>query len=92
MLGTIGMANFRNPEGLTPVGGGWVETADSGQALIGEAGTGLFGDVESGVIETSNVDLTKELVNLIIAQRNFQANAQTIKLQDEVLQQAVNLR
>ncbi|MNQ35813.1 Flagellar hook protein FlgE [compost metagenome] len=92
VLGTIGMANFRNPEGLTPVGGGWVETADSGQALIGEAGTGLFGDVESGVIETSNVDLTKELVNLIIAQRNFQANAQTIKLQDEVLQQAVNLR
>lgn len=92
VLGTIAMANFRNPEGLTPVGGGWVETADSGQVLIGEAGTGLFGSVEAGVIETSNVDLTKELVNLIIAQRNFQANAQTIKLQDEVLQQAVNLR
>ncbi|MCQ4347303.1 flagellar hook protein FlgE [Pseudomonas stutzeri] len=92
VLGTIAMANFRNPEGLTPVGGGWVETADSGQALIGEAGTGLFGDIEAGVIETSNVDLTRELVNLIIAQRNFQANAQTIKLQDEVLQQAVNLR
>jgi len=92
VLGTIGMANFRNPEGLTPVGGGWVETADSGQALIGEAGTGLFGNIEAGVVETSNVDLTKELVNLIIAQRNFQANAQTIKLQDEVLQQAVNLR
>lgn len=92
VLGTIAMANFRNPEGLTPVGGGWVETADSGQALVGEAGTGMFGDVEAGVIETSNVDLTKELVNLIIAQRNFQANAQTIKLQDEVLQQAVNLR
>ena len=92
VLGTIGMANFRNPEGLTPVGGGWVETSDSGQALIGEAGTGLFGDIEAGVVETSNVDLTKELVALIIAQRNFQANAQTIKLQDEVLQQAVNLR
>lgn len=92
VLGTIGMANFRNPEGLTPVGGGWVETSDSGQALIGEAGTGLFGDIEAGVVETSNVDLTKELVALIIAQRNFQANAQTIKLQDEVLQQAVSLR
>lgn len=92
VLGTIAMANFRNPEGLTPVGGGWVETSDSGQALIGEAGTGLFGDIEAGVVETSNVDLTKELVALIIAQRNFQANAQTIKLQDEVLQQAVNLR
>ncbi|MBV2132249.1 flagellar hook protein FlgE [Pseudomonas sp. MAP12] len=92
VLGTIAMANFRNPEGLSPVGGAWVETSDSGQALIGEAGTGLFGGIEAGVVETSNVDLTKELVNLIIAQRNFQANAQTIKLQDEVLQQAVNLR
>lgn len=92
VLGTIAMANFRNPEGLQPVGGGWVESSDSGQALIGEAGAGLFGTIESGVIETSNVELTKELVALIIAQRNFQANAQTIKLQDEVLQQAVNLR
>ena len=52
----------------------------------------MFGTIESGVVETSNVDLTAELVDLIIAQRNYQANSQTIKVQDEVLQSAVNLR
>lgn len=93
VLGTIVLANFRNPEGLKPIGdNGWSETGESGQELLGLAGTGLFGEVESGALESSNVDLTRELVDLIIAQRNYQANAQTIKVQDEVLQNAVNLR
>lgn len=92
VLGTIALANFRNAEGLQPVGdNAWVETGASGQPLLGLAGSGVFGSVESGVVETSNVDLTKALVELIIAQRNFQANSQTIKTQDEVLQGIVNL-
>ncbi|GHC26056.1 flagellar hook protein FlgE [Aidingimonas halophila] len=93
VLGTIAMANFRNPEGLDPVGdNAWAETSESGQALLGQAGEGVFGSIESGTIETSNVDLNGELVDLIIAQRNYQANSQTVKVQDEVLQGTVNLR
>lgn len=93
VLSTIQLANFRNPEGLKPMGDNvWAETSTSGQSLDGQAGVGLFGSVESGVVETSNVDMTQELVAMIIAQRAFQANAQTIKTQDEVLQQAVNLK
>ncbi|MDT8399364.1 MAG: flagellar hook protein FlgE [Pseudomonadales bacterium] len=93
ILGTIVLANFANPEGLESVGeNAWIETGTSGAALLGEAGIGLFGTIQSGVTESSNVDLTQELINLIIAQRNFQANSQTIQVQDEVLQDAVNLR
>lgn len=92
-LSTILVANFTNLEGLKPNGDNvWLETTASGQALTGAPGSGLFGTISSGVVENSNVDLTKELVNMIIAQRNYQANAQTIKVQDEVLQSAVNLR
>ncbi|WP_226663054.1 flagellar hook protein FlgE [Microbulbifer aggregans] len=93
VLGVIALANFRNPEGLSPNGDNvWVETGASGQPLLGLAGVGQFGTLESGAVETSNVDLTRELVDLIVAQRNYQANTQTIKVQDEVLQAAVNLR
>lgn len=93
VLGTIALADFRNPEGLQASGDNvWVETAQSGQPLLGLPGSGMFGSLESGVVETSNVDLTRALVDLIIAQRNYQANTQTIKVQDEVLQSAVNLR
>ncbi|MCU5788418.1 flagellar hook protein FlgE [Alloalcanivorax marinus] len=93
VLGTIALANFRNPEGLDMVGdNAWVESGASGQALLGLAGEGQFGSLEPGTLENSNVDLTSELVDLIVAQRNYQANTQTIKVQDEVLQSAVNLR
>jgi flagellar hook protein FlgE len=93
VLDTIQMATFRNNEGLKPLGDNvWAETTASGQPLVGSAGVGRFGDIESGVVEASNVNMTSELVNMIIAQRAFQANAQTIKTQDEILQQAVNLR
>jgi flagellar hook protein FlgE len=92
-LGTIALANFRNPEGLAPAGdNAWTETGDSGQPLLGTAGTGQLGSLEDGTLESSNVDLATELVNLIIAQRNYQANTQTIKTQDQVLQSVVNLR
>ncbi|WP_323846742.1 flagellar hook protein FlgE [Microbulbifer magnicolonia] len=93
VLGTVALANFRNPEGLIPAGDNvWVESGRSGQPLLGLAGTGQFGSLVSGAVEVSNVDLTRELVDLIVAQRNYQANTQTIKVQDEVLQSAVNLR
>jgi flagellar hook protein FlgE len=92
ILGTILLAKFASPEGLRSIGdNAWSETGTSGQPLLGLAGSGLLGSLEAGAVENSNVDLTKELVNLIIAQRNYQANTQTIKVQDEVLQAAVNL-
>ncbi|WP_110665443.1 flagellar hook protein FlgE [Salinicola halophilus] len=92
-LGRVTVADFANPEGLTPRGDNlWAETSSSGQAVMGVAGSGRYGSLQAGTLEASNVDLTEELVDLIIAQRNFQANTNTIKTQDEVLQTVVNLR
>lgn len=91
--GQIALSYFRNPEGLRPEGdNAWSATNDSGQELLGEPGTGVLGSVESGAIETSNVDMAKQLVDMIVTQRAYQANSQTIKTQDEVLQSAINLR
>ncbi len=91
--GQVAMVSFRNPEGLTPAGDNvWSASATSGQELIGAPGTGLLGSVVSGAIETSNVDMARELVDMIVAQRAYQANSQTIKTQDELLQTAINLR
>ena len=71
----------------------WAETAASGQPLIGQPGAGTKqGALASGALESSNIDLTAELVNLIVAQRTYQANAQTVKTQDQVMQTLVNLR
>jgi flagellar hook protein FlgE len=92
-LGQIALANFANPQGLQPLGDNqWTESPASGQALVGAPGTSSLGMLQSGAIEESNVDLTAELVNMIVAQRAYQANAQTIKTQDAVLQTLVNLR
>jgi flagellar hook protein FlgE len=92
IIDQIVLATFNNESGLKSVGdSSWIATSESGVALLGTAGTGQLGSIESGVTEDSNVDLTTELVNLIIAQRNFQANAQSVKTQSEVLQQAVSL-
>ena len=86
-------ANFRNPRGLLAVGGNnWVEARDSGPAVLGKPGDGNFGALRSGALEDSNVDLTAELVNMMTAQRAYQANAQTIKTQDQVMSTLVNLR
>ena len=89
----VALANFRNPQGLLAVGGNnWVESFDSGPAVMGKPGDGNFGVLRSGALEDSNVDLTAELVNMMTAQRAYQANAQTIKTQDQVMSTLVNLR
>ena len=91
--GQIALADFRNVQGLTPVGAGaWVETSASGQPVEGKPGNGNFGKLRSGATEDSNVDLTAELINMMTAQRDYQANAQTIKTQDQVMSTLVNLR
>jgi flagellar hook protein FlgE len=92
-LGQIVLANFANPQGLRATGDNlWEETAGSGPAVVGTPQTGSLGSIQSAAIEDSNVDLSQELVNMIMAQRVYQANAQTIKTQDQVLQTLVNLR
>jgi flagellar hook protein FlgE len=73
-------------------GGYFLESANSGAPVDGQPMTGKFGSVRSGSLEESNVDMTAELVNMIVAQRSYQANAQTIKTQDQVLSTLVNLR
>jgi len=91
--GQIEVANFRNPQGLQPIGdNAWARTFASGDPVTGVPGDGNLGSLQSGALEESNVDLTGELVNMITAQRIYQANAQTIKTQDQVLQTLVNLR
>ena len=93
VLGQIVMANFANNEGLQSEGDNvWSATQSSGVALLGTAGSGNFGTLTNGALEASNVDLSKELVNMIVAQRNYQSNAQTIKTQDQILNTLVNLR
>lgn len=93
ILGQVVLTRFTNPNGLQNLGGNaWTETAASGPAQTGAPGQGLNGVLQSSAVEDSNVDLTAELVNLITAQRYYQANAQTIKAQDQVLQTLVNLR
>lgn len=91
-LGQIALADFSNVQGLKPVGDtGWVETRDSGQPVIAGASSGSLGAITSGALEDSNVDLSEQLVQLLIAQRNFQANARTISTSDEITQTIINL-
>jgi flagellar hook protein FlgE len=91
--GQIEIANFRNPQGLQPLGdNAWARTFSSGDPVIGVPGDGNLGVLQAGALEESNIDLTGELVSMITAQRIYQANAQTIKTQDQVLQTLVNLR
>ena len=92
-LGKVILATFRNPNGLASVGDNlWVETRDSGQPALAGPGDGLNGTIGSGRVEESNVDMSQELVQMIIQQRNYQANAQSIKTQDALLQTLINLR
>jgi flagellar hook protein FlgE len=91
--GQIEIASFRNPQGLQPLGGNaWGRTFTSGDPVLGTPGTGNFGVLQAGALEESNVDLTAELVNMITAQRIYQANAQTIKTVDQIMQTLVNMR
>jgi flagellar hook protein FlgE len=92
-LGQIVLADFVNPNGLMPLGNNaWAQTALSGVPLVGAPDSGRMGVLQASAVESSNVDLTAELVNMITAQRIYQANAQTIKTQDSVLQTLVSLR
>lgn len=92
-MGQVVLANFTNSQGLQPVGNNeWVETSASGGPLVGAPGSSSLGVLQSSATEDSNVDLTAELVNMITAQRVYQANAQTIKTQDQLLQTIVSLR
>ncbi|XBS68377.1 flagellar hook protein FlgE [Acerihabitans sp. KWT182] len=92
LLGQIVLANFSNPQGLTADGNNvYTATANSGPAVLGTAGTGNFGTLTSGALEDSNVNLSNELVDLIVAQRDYQSNAQTIKAQDTIMQTLVSM-
>jgi flagellar hook protein FlgE len=92
-LGQVALANFANPQGLQQLGDTtWAETFGSGQAVRGQAGNSGFGLVQSGALEASNVDITEQLVNMITAQRNFQANAQMISTADAITQTIINIR
>ena len=89
----VALARFTNPQGLASAGNNnWVATADAGPAIEGTAGSGSFGSIQGCALEESNVDLTAELVGMMTAQRSYQANAQTIKTQDQVFSTLVNLR
>jgi flagellar hook protein FlgE len=92
-LAQILLANFSNPGGLTRRGDNlFVESPNSGNAVLGAPGTLSNGRIQGGELELSNVDLAEEFVNLILAQRAFQANARVITTGDQVLQELVNLR
>lgn len=93
IVGAIALADFNNVNGLQPIGGNaWIETAASGEALLGTPGTNGLATLKGQAVEESNVDMSEELVNMIIAQRTYQANAQTIKTQDQILQTLITLR
>ena len=92
-LGQVALSNFSNPNGLQQLADTtWSETFGSGQALRGQAGNSGFGLVQSGALEASNVDITEQLVNMITAQRNFQANAQMIQTSDQITQTIIQMR
>ena len=92
-LGKLAVANFANPQGLKQRGDAhWSVTGDSGNAMVGEAGTEGFGAIQSGGLERANVDITDELVALIAAQRNFQANAKAIETSNAMTQAIMNMR
>ncbi len=92
-LGQIALANFSNLAGLQPLGSTvWAETFASGQPAISGPGTAGLGSVESGALEDSNVEVTQQLVDMIVAQRNFQANAKVIQTEDAITQTVMNMR
>lgn len=93
ILGQLALADFKNAQGLQPVGDTmWAENFESGPPNIGVPGSAALGMIQAGALEESNVDLSEELVRLIIAQRNFQANAKTIESADQITQTIINIR
>ena len=91
-LGQVVLANFQSPNGLLSLGGNlWAESSASGQPIMGVPGSANLGLLTAGAVEEANVDLTSELVQLIVQQRAYQANAQSVRAQDTILQTLVNL-
>lgn len=92
-LARIALVNFANEQGLTQVGGtSWKESLDSGEAIAGEASSGTFGEINSSALEQANVNLTTELIDLISAQRNFQANSRAIEVDNQLNQTILQIR
>ena len=92
-LGQVALANFANSQGLQQLGNAtWAATNTSGAAVSGVAGNSGYGSIQSGSLEESNVDTTAALVNMITAQRDFQANAQMIQTENQVTQSIINIR
>jgi len=92
-LGQLAISSFPDPQGLAPIGNSnWSETFASGSVIHGTAQSANLGTIQSGALESSNVDLTKELVNMITAQRAFQANAQMITTNDQITQTILQIR
>lgn len=93
VIGQVALATFANMQGLTPVGGtAWQQSQASGEPVIGTPGSGTLGSITAGALEDSNVDLTAQLVDLIVAQRNYQANAKTIETENAISQTIINIR
>jgi flagellar hook protein FlgE len=91
-LGQVAMANFANNQGLQQDGdASWTATTASGSVVQGIAGGSGFGSIQSGALEESNVDTTSALVDMITAQRDFQANAQMIQTQDQITQTVITV-
>jgi flagellar hook protein FlgE len=93
-LGQLAMAQFSNEQGLRQLDNtNWAASYDSGTPIMGAAGNGTFGSVQAGALEASNTaDLTAQLVNMIKAQRNYQANAQVISTDNQLTQTIINIR
>ncbi|MGF1548213.1 MAG: flagellar hook protein FlgE [Thiotrichales bacterium] len=93
VMGQVVLSNFANQEGLRPVGNSnWVESFDSGSPATGTPGSASLGMLQASALEQSNVDITKELVDMIAAQRSFQANAQVVSVADQLTQAVINIR
>ena len=92
-LARIALVNFANEQGLTQIGNSsWKESISSGEALAGEGGSGTFGTINSSALEQSNVNLTAELIDLISAQRNFQANSRALEVDNQLNQTILQIR
>ncbi|WP_094751649.1 flagellar hook protein FlgE [Psychromonas sp. CD1] len=91
-LSRVAIVRFRNEQGLTQTGSSWIATQNSGEPLAGEANSGSFGAVNSAALEQSNVNLTTELVDLITAQRNFQANSRALEVNNTLQQTILQIR
>jgi flagellar hook-basal body protein len=91
-LGQVALSNFANTNGLEKIGNSsWAQSANSGSPILGTAGSNNFGTIQSGAVESSNVNLSSELVNLIIAQQTYQANAKTISTQNQIMQSILQI-